>query len=73
MQVAGPHSQSGCVGRFWVGPENWHFFIFERETESKQGKGRQRGRYEIQSRLQALNCQHRARPGTQTHNYEIMT
>ena len=31
------------------------------------GKGRERGRHRIRSRLQALSCQHRARCGAQTH------
>ena len=42
-----------------------HVFIFERdsETEHEQG-GAERGirRHRIRSRLQALSCQHRARP-----------
>ena len=44
-------------------------FIFERERECKQGRSRERerGRHRIQSRLQALNCWHRARRGAQTH------
>ena len=36
------------------------YFLRERETECKQGRGRERGSHRIQSRLQALNCQHRA-------------
>ena len=40
-------------------------FIFERERA--QGKGRERGRHRIQSRLQALSCQHRAQCRAQTH------
>ena len=45
-----------------------YLFVFEgeRETEHEQGRGRERGRHRIQSRLQALNCQHRARCGAQT-------
>ena len=35
-------------------------FIFEREGEHKQGKGRERGRHIIRSRLRALSCHHRA-------------
>ena len=42
-------------------------FIFERETECKRGKGRERGRHRIQSRLQAMSCQHRAQRGARTH------
>ena len=42
--------------------------IFERErkTEHKWGRGRERGRHRIPSRLQALSCQHRARRRAQT-------
>ena len=36
-------------------------FIFERDRDKVQvGEGRERRRYRIQSRLQALSCQHRA-------------
>ena len=42
------------------------YFIFERETERKQGWGRERGRHGIRSRLQAPSCQHRAQRGAQT-------
>ena len=42
-------------------------FIFERETECKQGRGRERGRHRIWSRLQGLSCQHRVRHGAWTH------
>ena len=38
----------------------------DRETEHKQGRGRERGRHKIQSRLQALSCQHRALRRAQT-------
>ena len=38
-----------------------------RETEHEQGRGRERGRHRIRSRLQAPNCQHRARCRAQTH------
>ena len=49
-------------------------FIFERdrdrdrETEHEQGRGREREgqRHRIGSRLQALNCQHRAQSRAQT-------
>ena len=40
-------------------------FIFETETEREWGRGR--GRHRVQSRLQALSCQHRARCGARTH------
>ena len=45
-----------------------HLFIFDRqrETEHKWGRGRDRRRHWIRSRLQALSCQHRAWHG-QTH------
>ena len=39
----------------------------ERGTEHRQGRGRERRRHRIQSRLQALSCQHRARHGAWTH------
>ena len=43
-------------------------FIFEKETESKQGRGdRERGGQRIWSRPQALSCQHRAWWEAQTH------
>ena len=38
----------------------------ERQSVSKGG-GREKGRHRIQSRLQALSCQHRARHGAPTH------
>ena len=43
-----------------------HFFnvylcLTQIETEHEWGRGRERGRHRIQSRLQALSCQHRAR------------
>ena len=46
-----------------------HLFIFEWqwETEHKWGRGRERRRPRIWSRLQALNCQHRAQCGVRTH------
>ena len=43
------------------------FFERERETECEQGRGRERGRHRIQSRHQALSCQHRARCRAWTH------
>ena len=39
----------------------------ERQTECEQGRGRERGRHRIQSRLQPLSCQHRARRRAWTH------
>ena len=41
-----------------------HFLI---ETDREWGRGRERGRHRIWSRLQALNWQHRARRGARTH------
>ena len=40
-------------------------FIFyrERETKHERGKGKEKGRNRIGSRLQALSCQHRADAG----------
>ena len=47
------------VKRKWV----FLMFIFatERDRQSEQGKGRERGRRGMRSRLPALSCQHRAR------------
>ena len=39
----------------------------ERERESMSRGGAERGQHRIQSRLQALSCQHRAQRGAQTH------
>ena len=47
--------------------KNFLMFIFERDTECKQGKDRERGRHWIRSRLQALSCQHRAGCRAWTH------
>ena len=43
-------------------------YLFLRERACEWGRGRERGRRRIQSRLQALSCQHRARHGARTHN-----
>ena len=52
-------------------------FIFERDRDKVQvGEGRERRRYRIQSRLQALSCQHRAQCRAGTHelmNCDITT
>ena len=45
----------------------FHVYLFLRETEHEQRRGRERGRYRIWSRIQALSCQHRAWSGAQTH------
>ena len=44
-----------------------HFWDKERETESEQGRGRERGTNRIQSRLLSLSCQHRAWHRAWTH------
>ena len=41
--------------------------FFESKRQSTSGGGAERGRHRIQSRLQALRFQHRAWPGTQSH------
>ena len=41
-------------------------FIYFWETEHKWGRGRDRRRHRLPSRLQAPSCQHRARCGAQT-------
>ena len=50
---------------------NFFFLMFiyfwNRETEHEWGRGRERGRHRIKSRLQALSCQHRAQRGARTH------
>ena len=46
---------------------NVYSFLRVRETEHERGRGRERGRHRIGSRLQALSSQHRARRGAQTH------
>ena len=49
---------------------NFSMFIYfsrERLTECEQGRGRERGRHRIPSRLQAPSCQHRARREARTH------
>ena len=49
-------------------------YIWEREVEHKQGRGRGRGTHRIWSRLQAPSCPHRARHGgLELRNREIMT
>ena len=42
-------------------------FLFEREREKASRGGVERGRHRIQSRLQALSCQHRAQHRAGTH------
>ena len=45
-------------------------FIHLWETETEQGKGAERGRNRIRSRLQALNCQHRAQHRARIHKLQ---
>ena len=42
-------------------------YFWERERQSMNGGGSERGRHRIQTRLQALSCQHIARRGARTH------
>ena len=42
-------------------------YFWETETQHKWGRGRERGRHRIGSRLQALSCQHRASCRAWTH------
>ena len=42
-------------------------FIYFWEKEHKWGRGRERRRHRIRSRLQTPSCQHRAQQGAQTH------
>ena len=42
-------------------------YFWDRETEHERGRGRERGRHRIGSRLQALSHQPRARRGARTH------
>ena len=44
-----------------------YFWDRERETECERGRGREKGRHRIWSRLQARSCQHRAWRGAWTH------
>ena len=44
-----------------------YIYLFLIETEHKWGRGRERRRHRIQSRLQAPSCQHRAQRGAWTH------
>ena len=42
-------------------------YFWERKTECKWGRGKEKWRHRIQSRLQALSCQHEAWRGARTH------
>ena len=42
-------------------------YFWDRERQSINGGGLERGRHRIWNRLQALSCQHRARRGARTH------
>ena len=46
---------------------NVYLFLRQRETEHEWGRGRERGRHRIRSRLQAPRHQPRARRGARTH------
>ena len=46
---------------------NVYLFMGQRETEHERGRGRERGRHRIGTRLQALSHQPRARRGARTH------
>ena len=46
------------------------YFLRDRETEHEWGRGKERGKHRIWSRLRALSCQHRAWHGAQTHQRE---
>ena len=46
---------------------NVYLFLRQRETEHEWGRGRERGRHRIWSRLQALSHQNRAQRGARTH------
>ena len=45
----------------------FNVYLFLKERTCKQGRGRERGTHRIQSRLQALSCQHRAQCRSWTH------
>ena len=49
---------------------NVYLFLRQRETQHEQGRGRERGKHRIWSRLQALSCQHRARRGARAHGWQ---
>ena len=59
---------------FWVMHILFFFYFFltfiyfwDRERQSMNGGGSERGKHRIWNRLQALSCQHRARRRAQTH------
>ena len=65
------------------GPLNFHFiflfkknffltfiYFWDRERQSMNGGGSERGRHRIWNRLQALSSQHRARRGARTHKLQ---
>ena len=45
----------------------FNVYFWEKERECEWGRGRERGRHRIWSRLQALSCQHRAWCRARTH------
>ena len=46
---------------------NVYLFLRQRERQSMNGGGSERGRHRIRNRHQALSCQHRAGRGARTH------
>ena len=48
-------------------------YFWDRERQSMNEGGSERGRHRIWNRLQALSCQHRARAGLELTDREIMT
>ena len=44
-----------------------YIYFWDRERQSMNGGGSERGRHRIWNRLQALSCQHRAWCGARTH------
>ena len=77
-QTSSPHLKHWIRSFSRTGMNGWKPFLFfpffltciyfwETETEREEGRGRERGGHRIQSRLQALSCQHRAWLGAQTH------
>ena len=57
------YSYAGCVCIFF----NVYLFLRETGTEHEWGRGRERGRHRIWSRLPARSCQDRAQRGARTH------
>ena len=67
------HSSTICWKDYFFSiKKKFSVYLFLRETETKCEwvRGRERGRHRIWSRLQALNCQHRAWRGTWIHKWD---